>query len=179
MSDENNSTTLAETVAAANALETVLSAFDFESPDARATRSLLEELKVKELSLTEKVTALDKEDNAQKSEATRLAKRLLKSGLGTESVAAVMAIEFGKHVRKAAPAASSEPRKNHKLAADAPAEILAFISTHADGVAAQAIWAHFVELDKPGISIAVKHLVEGGRVRATGNTRQRLYFPAA
>ena len=155
-------------------LATALAGLEFESADARLARKALDAAKIKVAELSEKAAAFDKQDNAQKKAATRLATRLLKEGISVEAVVAAMQKEYGR-VRKAMP--TGDARKSHKLEQDIQGKILGFVTEHANGISAKEIWGAFANNDKQGVSIVVKRLVDENKIRAVGNTRQRKYFP--
>jgi len=159
-----------------------LEALDFESTATRNARKVLEAAKertAKRLAvLTEKLSASEKSDKAHKTEVSRLAKRLMRDGLSAEAVSAAIARDYKRSRKVAVVVAEKAPRGSHKLDDANKTAIGAFIAAHPDGITAKAIWTEFAGLDKMGVSMAVKRLVEAGTVRAVGNTRKRVYFPA-
>lgn len=156
-----------------NAIEQALTGIEFESADTRAAKKALDAAKAKVAELTAVFAAANKADTTRKNDATRLAKRLLKEGLSTDTVVLTLTKEYGR-TRKPAPA--GEARKSHKISQEEQDAVLAFINSKPETTAKE-IWGQFDSLDKQGISLTVKRLVSNGKVRAEGNTRQRKYFP--
>ena len=156
-----------------NVVEQVLAGIEFESAATRTAMKALEIAKAKVTELSTAFSAANKADTSRKNDATRLAKRLLKEGLSTDTIALTLTKEYGR-TRKPAPA--GEARKSHKISQEEQDAVLAFINSKPETTAKE-IWGQFDSLDKQGISLTVKRLVSGGKVRAEGNTRQRKYFP--
>jgi predicted HTH transcriptional regulator len=154
-------------------VEKLIAAIDFESAEARSAKKALEIAKAKIAELSADYTAKNKVDNGKKTDATRLAKRLLKEGLSEDTVAELLRKEYGR-TRKPAP--TGEARKSHKIEAEAQEAVLNFINSKPETTARE-IWDQFQTMDKQGISMTVKKLVVEGKIRAEGNTRQRKYYP--
>lgn len=163
---------MAAPIVATNDLDSILSKVDLNSAEVRAARKTLADLKAKLDAATEQLAQLEMSKSSRRTEATMLAKRLLKEGLSADAVSAAILKEFG------APPTPESPKTKSKIDPALKQSVLDYIKLNGYGVRFISIERRHNGDDREDIKKALKELLKEGSIRTVGKTRGMRYYPA-